>query len=395
MAEHGARHLVLTSRRGLPDRSSWDGISPGADDTDRIAQIRSLEELGARVMVIAADVADAAQMAAVFGEIQRTAPPLRGIVHAAGVASEELLTTMNPGALESTLRPKVLGSWVLHELTRGRDLDFLVLFGSVASVWGSRGLGHYAAGNHFLDALSHHRRFLGLPAMSVDWGWWATRGLATVEMERFFAQNGLRALVPEDALTVLGRLLTAGVTQQTVAAVDWRVFKSIYGLKRRRFLLDEILSSPIADGERPGRQQSDLLERLEKASAMRRREILVTHVRAEVARILGFGDAQAIELRQGFFRMGMDSILTVQLRNRLETALGRSLPPTVAFEYPTVETLSDHLLRLVTPGDGIDAVPAEAGPPPVTGIARAPQLRDDLSEEELTALLAEKLRHKS
>jgi NAD(P)-dependent dehydrogenase (short-subunit alcohol dehydrogenase family)/acyl carrier protein len=392
LVDKGARHLVLTSRRGLPERSSWDGLSPGSDEAARITQIRTLEELGARVGVFAADVADAARMSEVFEEIERTAPPLRGIIHAAGVASERPVATMDTEALQNALRPKVLGSWVLHELIRGRDIDFLVFFSSVASIWGSRGLGHYAAANHFLDALAHHRRFLGLKSLSIDWGWWAGHGMATGEMERFFAQNGLRALPQEDALSALAGFLESGVTQRAVAAVDWRVFKSLYGLKRRRFLLDDIVLAPQPEEEKKSSQRPDLLQRIESAPQVARREILLTHVRAEVAKVLGFHNPELIEPRQGFFKMGMDSILTVQLRNRLEAALGRSLPPTVAFEYPTVETLSDYLLRLVAPEEQMLA--ALAPTPPMAEQESTSGLRDDLSEDELTALLADKLRKK-
>jgi myxalamid-type polyketide synthase MxaE and MxaD len=202
----------------------------------------------------------------------------------------------------------------------------------------------------------------------------------------------LRALPAENALEFLGRILQSGVAQQTVAAVDWKVFKAIYGLKRRRFLFDAIGDGTEAPSRQEMRQGSELLKRLGDAPVLQRREILFAHVRTAVARILGFAQPEMVEPRQGFFKMGMDSILTVQLRNSLESALCRSLPSTVAFEYPTVDALTDYLVRMLAPVGHATDPPAA---PPLPAQSTAGRIsRDDLSEDDLSALLAEKLRKK-
>ena len=171
-----------------------------------------------------------------------------------------------------------------------------------------------------------------------------------------------------------------------------KFFKTIYILKRRRFLFYTIgHDSEVATG-RETRAESELLKRLGDAPAPQRREILFAHVRTTVARILGFAAPELVEPRQGFFKMGMDSILTVQLRNHLETAVGRPLPSTVAFEYPTVDALTDYLLRMLAPvGHATGATVSLSTPAPSTG---ARVSREELSEDDLTALLAEKLRKK-
>jgi microcystin synthetase protein McyG len=389
LVERGAGRLVLTSRRGVPDRSARDASPPGSDVARRIAEIRALEALGVRVTVVAADVADFVQMSALMSDIQRSGYPLRGVIHAAGVASEMPLVSLDAAEFDAVLRPKVRGGWVLHEVTRNLQLDFFVCFSSAAAVWGSRGLAHYAAANHFLDALAHHRRGLGLPGLSINWGWWESRGIITAEMERFFAQSGLRVMSPQRALDVLGGLLESTAAQHTVANVDWGAFKTLYGARGHRFLLDDLAPAATSVKAVAADRTGDLRRRLEAASPGTRREVAVTSIRAEVAKILGMPDPTAIEPRQGFFKMGMDSILTVQLRNQLEAALGRSLPSTVAFEYPTVEALSEFVLQLVAPSEG--SATSHAAPRPETA---GDALREDLSEEELAALLAERLRRK-
>jgi NAD(P)-dependent dehydrogenase (short-subunit alcohol dehydrogenase family) len=385
LVERGARELVLLGRTGLPERSEWDGVDPGSLAGRRIASVRALEARGARVTVAAADVSDRDAMARLFDAFGHSLPPLRGVVHAAGVLFTDPVASMEPERFEEMLRPKVTGAWTLHELTRNQPLDFFVLFSSGASVWGSKGLGHYAAANHFLDALAHSRRAIGLPALSINWGWCAGGGMETPEIEAFFRRIGLAAMSPEQSLSALGRVLREGSVQEAVAAVDWEVFKPIYEVKRRRPLLEEIRTG-ASTGAAPAAES--LASQLQALAPEERRRRLRQQVAREVARILGFDSAEAVDPRQGFFKLGMDSILSVQLRSRLEVALGRSLPPTVAFEYPTVEALGDYLLQLTSPTPSSPPGAAATLPP------SAPSLRDDLSEDELEALLAQKLQRK-
>jgi acyl transferase domain-containing protein len=330
LVERGARHVALVGRS-----------SPSASQTEAI---RALEAAGAAVRTFAADVGDRARMAEVFAEIKAALPPLRGILHAAGIMRLQDVRDLTDAAVADVFRPKVAGAWVLHELTRDAELDFFVSFSSGAAIWGSRGLAHYAAANQFLDALAHHRRALGLPAVSVNWGPWS-EGMASDEGQRLLAQMGVGALSADEGLRALERLLAVDVTQITVAKVDWAVFAPIYSAKVRRFLLDELDAPAPTDDASSG--PSELARRLADALPGDRRDLLFAHIQAETSRVLGLDGPLEREEGQGFRDLGMDSLMAVELRNRLQRDVGRPLPSTLAFDYPTIESLTDYLLEQV------------------------------------------------
>ena len=343
--------------------------------------MRALEAAGAAVRTFAADVGDRARMADVFAEVKAAWPPMRGIVHAAGVMRLQDVRDLSDVAVADAFRPKVAGAWVLHELTRDAELDFFVSFSSGASVWGSRGLAHYAAANHFLDALAYHRRALRLPAVTVNWGPWS-EGMASSEGQRLLAQMGVGALSSEEGLRALERLLAVDVTQITVAKVDWAVFAPIYSAKVRRFLLDELDSPAPAEGE--STRQSELARRLADALPGDRRDLLSAHLHAETSRVLGLEGPLEREPGQGFRDLGMDSLMAVELRNRLQRDVGRPLPSTLAFDYPTIESLTGYLLEQVL---ALPAVTVAASSGELEELAR---LRT-LSDSEVSELIAAEL----
>ena len=252
-----------------------------------------------------------------------------------------------PEVLSSVFHPKAMGAWMLHELTRDLPLHCFVLFSSASSVWGAQGMAAYAAANHFLDALARHRKSQGLAVTCVNWGRWSEGGMAGSEQaQRFFSQVGLEAMPTEAALSLLERLIGAGVAQRTVAAVDWSRFKPLQEARRRRPLLEHI-STGTAATKAPaeeGAARSELLRRLEEAPPGRRRAMLLEYVRSEAARVLG-AEPSALAPRQGFFQMGMNSLMSVELKNHLEKSLRHKLPSTLAFEYPTVAELTDFLAK--------------------------------------------------
>jgi acyl transferase domain-containing protein/acyl carrier protein len=393
----GARNLVLTGRTGLPPRSAWPTISPVTEMGKRIAAIQALEQRGAKIHVGKADVADERQMSELWEDLDRNHPPVRGIIHAAGILTPHGLADLRAEEFHEVLRSKVTGAWLLHQFTEarktaGKGVDFFVLFSSGASVWGGHGLAHYAAANQFLDALSQHRAALGIPVLSVNWGWWAGAGLVKEELAGLFGRIGLKSLPPEQALTVLAYLLESGVSHKTVADVDWRVFGPIFEARRNRPLLDKVAVRPQPQeesGNKREEKRSLLLDRIEQAPWTEKRPLLHSYIRNEVAEILGFSSSDRIDPKQGFFKMGMDSVMTVQLRNRLDQDLGCSLPPTVAFEYPTVESLTKFL------GETVLNLEEPLVAPVATGfeekIKAAATATDSLSDDQLEELLARKL----
>ncbi|HID99273.1 MAG TPA: KR domain-containing protein [Thiotrichaceae bacterium] len=162
------------------------------------------------------------------------------MIHAAGTLGYDSLPEISLTRLQSVLRAKVQGAWLLHQLTQKQPLDFFVCFSSIASVWGSKKQAHYAAANHFLDGLAHYRQALGLPALSINWGPWAKGGMASCEAQSVLKRMGVEALSPEKALEAFGYLLTSQACQNTVADINWPVFKAIYTAQKPRPLLEQL-----------------------------------------------------------------------------------------------------------------------------------------------------------
>jgi NAD(P)-dependent dehydrogenase (short-subunit alcohol dehydrogenase family) len=374
MVQQGARHLVLTGRREA--------------STESQESLHRLRQAGAQVTVAKADVSDEEAMNQVFAQINSAGPPLRGIVHAAGVLGYQLIRDMDYSTFESVLRPKVVGTWILHQLTRGLNLDFFACFSSIASVWGSKGQAHYTAANHFLDVLAHHRRGLGLPAVTVNWGPWAGGGMASDEAQRWLGRMGVEALAPERALEAFGRLLNAGSAQAIVANVDWSRFKELYEATGPRPLLEQI-NTQAAVG--PGAQalpRPKFLQQLEEALTADRQDLLSARIQSEVSRVLKFAPSQLPDLHQGFFDMGMDSLMAVELKNRLEIILGRSFPATLVFEHPTIDSLARYLIgQVLFPGSTVDARDPEIVEYPVPDLSEL----KNLPEGELEALINREL----
>ncbi len=340
LVQQGAQHLVLTSRTGLPSRDKWGSLDPDSEIGKRATAVLSLEQLDATVTIIKADVTDDAAVRQLFDRFGYDLPALRGVVHAAGVVSTKPLAEMDVEALRFVFGPKVSGAWLLHRFTENLALDFFVLFSSSAAILGLAGMGHYAAANAFLDGLAHFRRGRGLPALSINWGWWSGDGMASDEQAAYFAEIGQNGMATEAALNALIGLLAGKQTQAMVAAIDWPRFKPIYEAKRTRPLLKNIsleMETAVPDSHA-------FLQELNAARPERRHELLRRHVQAAVARIMEFATPETFDPDAGFFKVGMDSIMAVQLRVILEQNLGQPLPATIAFEYPTVNKLTQFLV---------------------------------------------------
>ncbi len=230
-----------------------------------------------------------------------------------------------------------------------------------------------------------------MPALTVNWGWWSGNGIATREQAELFSKVGMVAMQAEEALAALDYLLESGASQQVVAKVDWAVFKPVYESRRERPLFRHIQVQKATETQASQEVAANdsFLEELQFVSSEQQSELLQDFVRRLAAEILGFDTPKAISLNQGFFKMGMDSMMTVQLRTRLETSLNCSLPPTIAFEYPSIAQLVAYLQkdviqrseRSATINKESESQAAEA----------APELLDSLSEDELMNLLDSEL----
>ncbi|MCX4791424.1 amino acid adenylation domain-containing protein [Streptomyces sp. NBC_01221] len=349
---HGVRDLVLTSRRGTE--------TPGAQ-----ALVDELSELGATATVVACDAADRDDVAAVlalFGEKR----PLRGVVHAAGVLDDGLLTDLTPERLDSVLRPKVDGLWHLHELTLGMELDFFVMFSSISSVMGTPGQSNYAAANAFMDALAHLRRAEGLPATSVAYGPWEGEGMAAglSEFDRArFAQLGLDRLTPDEGLELLELASRSGLPLTVAAALDLNRVQDYFEDRGGIPPLFRALLDSDAGGRSPADGGADLRKLLGEASPEEYPAVVLHTVRAEVAKTLGFASPEAVGVDLPLRDIGFDSLSAVLMRNQLTNLTGLALPARIAFDHPNLVALSEFLLEKLLES-GLDAA---SGPGIATG----------------------------
>jgi acyl carrier protein len=254
--------------------------------------------------------------------------------------------------------------------------------------------GNYAAANAFMDALAHHRRALGLPGTSINWGPWGDAGMAAALNSREqarWAARGMQSIAPEQGLQVLREVLEQNVTQVGVLPVDWSKFLGQFPSDVEFPFLEEFASA--AQQQAPS-QKSEFRQQLEAAPASNRRTLLMTHIRSQIAKVLGLKSAENIDPQQGFSDLGMDSLIAVELSNRLKTSLKFSIPASLAFDYPTVEALADYLVGEMFSTEDSD----EFGGELQSNLQRGDEEQaiansdlDELSDSEAEALLISKL----
>jgi myxalamid-type polyketide synthase MxaB len=330
MVEQGARSLVLLARN-KPSESSQQTI-------DRLRQS------GAQVVVSQCDVSDFSEIDRVVRHIRGSMPPLRGVMHCAGVFADKLLADHEWGLFDRVFDPKVIGAWNLHLITADEPLEFFVLFSAAASLFGGVGVGNYVAANAFVDALAHHRKLRGLPGVSINWGPWAGTGMAEAVDDTRRAQWaawGLDVLNPETALAAMDYILEVHPDSQIgVFQADWTKVRALSEQTGQPAFLARVLRTETSP--RPGRDHN-FRQQLEAARPLDRRALLTSHVRSLVARVLGLNNGDSLNPRQGLFEAGMDSLASMELRNELQASLGCTLSSTLVFMYPNVESLVNHL----------------------------------------------------
>jgi acyl transferase domain-containing protein len=380
LVERGARHLWLVGRRAP---------TPEA--------LRALDELrarGAQVSTLQADIARPDEVRRVLADIAPETP-LRGIVHSAGLLEDGALMQQSWERFLRPLGPKVDGSWALHEATLGARLDFFVLYSSIASVLGSSGQGNHAAANAFMDALAAQRQAQGLPGLAISWGAWSEIGAAADRrIDERVAAQGLGVIAPQRGLQWLQQLMAGTAAHVGVCPVRWDAFLARPGARTpfvSGFVTQAATEARASGAAAPqATAGTALLEQLQQASASRRHELLLGFVGDHVARVVGASGRETIDVRQPLNEMGLDSLMAVELRNRLGSGLGlaRSLPATLVFDHPTLEALATYLGRDVLPPGEAPGAEASASAAP----ADAVRAIDDLSDEEIERLFATKMK---
>jgi acyl transferase domain-containing protein len=368
LVAQGARSLVLLSRREADAAIARDLID--------------MRQTGAIVHAWRCDVSDAGAVALILERIA-DGPPLRGIIHAAGVLEDATLAHETADRFRRVLAPKLSGAWHLHRLTQQLPLDFFVLYSSMASLMGSPGQANYAAANAFLDALAHHRRSRGLAALSINWGPWSDVGLAARNrLQQRMNARGFGLITPAQGMRVLRQLLSQPWAQVGVAPIDWSVLAERSRTSR---------TSPFFAHFRDDRSaaaapapEGAVRDRLRAAAPEERQAQVTALLCAEVAAVLRLTPAD-IAIHQPLNRIGLDSLMAVELRNRLRFQLGLDVP-LVAFmqDHSIAQLASDFSARLANLPAQLNGKLPTIAPNDIEPLLG--QL-DELSDEEVDALL--------
>ena len=349
LADRGAGTIVLNGRR--------------PPDPEAEAAIAELRARGVNVQVELADVSDAVAVDEMLARTDRELPPLGGVIHSVGVLSDGALGNQSWERFEQVLWPKVLGAWHLHRATASRDLDLFILFSSRVGVMGNPGQANHATANAFLDQLAAHRRALGLPGQAIAWGAWSDIGEAAEQKERIERQRaalGGRWFTPQQGLRAMEGLVRQDVTNSVVMSMDWEVFQE--AVEHRPPLLEDLLAATDESQEDSPALAEDLISRVQATPAGEREGLLSSFVQQELQAVLRLPNAPSPTV--GFFDLGMDSLMAVELRNRLNRALADAYVAsnTVVFDYPSVAALAGHLAEELA-GVGAAPIPQAQGEP--------------------------------
>jgi NAD(P)-dependent dehydrogenase (short-subunit alcohol dehydrogenase family) len=337
LVQHGARHVALIGRK------------PAAPEAE--TRLASLRQTGAQVITVQGDVAVASDVQAIMQHLDASMPAIKGVVHAAAVLDDGMMAEQTWQRFRSVMAPKMAGAWNLHEATQHQALDFFVMFSSAVSVLGNAGQGNYAAANAFLDSLAHYRRHLGLPGTAINWGPWAHAGMAASQAnrgERLSAQ-GIRSLTPEMGLAALNRILAENErwVQPCVMSMDWTAYTDYLAIDPHTPFFANLQMAPIASAASNTSSEAplaDMRQELADAPAGQRYRLLLSHLQAQAAKVLGYDQATPMMADRPLMEQGFDSLLAVEMKNRLNRMLQRSLPVSLLFDYPTLEAITEYIL---------------------------------------------------
>jgi NADPH:quinone reductase-like Zn-dependent oxidoreductase/acyl carrier protein len=376
LVEGGARQLVLTSRSGAatPDAEMF---------------VQSLRKRGVDVRVVRADIGSHQDVVSLIAEIRSTGQPLRGLFHLAMVIDDAPLVSLTRERVRSVMAPKAHGAWLLHESTRDFELDCFVMFSSVSSIFGNPAQGSYGAANAFLDSLAHHRRSLGLPALTVNWGVLGGEGYVArnKRVAEFLARQGTTELSPREVMTLLEASLTAGATQVMAIRVDWNKWRQFFRGMQENPLLEHIFAA--VESQETGGTTSDLRLKIESAAPEELEGIIGQAVRDAVGSVLRV-KPDTLRDDQPLTDLGLDSLMGVEIENSIEGSLGVALPQASLIRARTigqiVALIAEHMGAKRTGGTFV----ASASRTTFAEPASADEVNlEALSDEEIAGLLGD------
>jgi NADPH:quinone reductase-like Zn-dependent oxidoreductase/SAM-dependent methyltransferase/acyl carrier protein len=374
LVELGARHLVLSSRSG-------------ASNPDAAAFVDRLANRGIAVRVVKADVGSSEDVDRLIKEIRAGDQPLRGVFHLAMVIDDAPLAVLNRDRMRSVVEPKAYGAWLLHESTRDMRLDCFVMYSSVSSIFGNPAQGNYGAANAFLDALAHHRRALGLPALTMNWGVLGGEGYVArnERVAEFLARQGTTELSPGEVMSLMESSLSAGSTQVMAIRVDWAKWRQFFRAMQENPLLERIFAS--VEGQESSGGKSDWRHKIESAAPEELEGVISLAVRDAVGSVLRV-KPETLREDQPLTDLGLDSLMGVEIENSIEAAIGVALPPTSLMRARTigqiVTLIAEHMGAKTSGGK---AAPASAPTPTIQPATAEEVDLEALSDEDIDKLL--------
>lgn len=336
LSGHKAGRVLLLGRKGL-DPSRTDPLS-----RTKQTLLAAIQANGTKVDILLADVANREAMANACGPYLETGE-IRGIFHAAGAISRNLIKDMTRADFERVIAAKVQGTLVLHELTQGLPLDYFVMYSSAASIWGAATGAHYSAANCFLDLYTHYRAALNLPATSVNWGgMWKGSGIISSEDEKYMRSIGIKDTLPDDGLRLLESILESGARQKVVAPVDWEKFLQVMQVKRKHRLFDYIQQT-VTSKQGALTSGESFMARLSGLSETEKTDQTMAKLTELLKNILGLENESTVPANKGFFDLGLDSLTSIDFKNKIKTGLGIDVSTTTLFDFNNLQLLAGHI----------------------------------------------------
>jgi NAD(P)-dependent dehydrogenase (short-subunit alcohol dehydrogenase family)/acyl carrier protein len=368
LVDQGAEHLVLIGRRGIADKNETA--------KEFVAQ---MQKQGVEIVVAKTDVANQAAMTEMMEMIRASLPPLKGVVHTAGLIDDGILQQLSRDRFTKVMAPKVEGAWNLHILTQECSLDFFVCFSSMTSLLGGHGQANYAAANAFMDTLAHYRKASGLPATSINWGPWAevgiTAGLLDAASQARMSRV-IKFITPDQGLQIMEQILSMNITQVGAMSVNWSSFMQQFPANKTPSLF-----SVQAQVKTRPKKRSDILQKLKTASIDEYQDILIHYLQTELAKVLRLKSSHLPDPGKRFFEMGMDSLMAMELWNMLAFDLEINFPKTLFLEIPNIEELAEYLFKKMWGQES-----AQESDKDTEEIENLPDF-DDLDNEDLQKLL--------
>lgn len=365
LIERGAKHIVLLGRKN--------------PSSEQMAVLEKWRKSSIDIQTYAVDICEKDKLKNVLDTIQSKMPVLKGVFHAAGVLDDGVLEHLDESRFVKVMKPKVQGTWNLHELTSHLNLDYFVTYSSIASCMGSPAQGNYAAANAFLDALVSFRKYNGLACTTINWGPWSEVGMAHANSDlKKYELIGLNAIAPAKGKEILDFALKTEQEQMIAVDINWEKYKKILPLSQQWI----VPSAPnVAKSAKQAERTYDIIQKLSAVENSEKKKLILAFMQSESARILGYDDTQKIDSEIPFNELGFDSLSAVELKNVLSSAFDIKLQPTVVFQYPTITALTDFIYK------NFETKDASLENIEETNNSRVEEMVEQLSEDEMSEVL--------